>query len=71
MLTGGRTACRAKSPTGRSGKILPNHEAVDFYGRYKEDIKLFAEMGFKCFRTSIARTRIFPQGDETQPNEED
>ncbi|MFO5928383.1 family 1 glycosylhydrolase, partial [Klebsiella pneumoniae] len=52
------------------GKYYPNHEAVDFYGRYKEDIKLFAEMGFKCFRTSIAWTRIFPQGDETQPNEE-
>jgi 6-phospho-beta-glucosidase len=27
-------------------------------------------MGFKCFRTSIAWTRIFPKGDETQPNEE-
>ena len=51
-------------------KYYPNHEAVDFYGHYKEDIKLFAEMGFKCFRTSIAWTRIFPQGDETQPNEE-
>nr|VXZ92376.1 6-phospho-beta-glucosidase BglA [Klebsiella pneumoniae] len=37
-----------------AGKYYPNHEAVDFYGRYKEDIKLFAEMGFKCFRTSIA-----------------
>mgnify|MGYP001398519546 CR=1 FL=1 len=37
-----------------------NHEAIDFYHRYPEDIKLFAEMGFKCFRTSIAWTRIFP-----------
>ena len=52
------------------GKYYPNHEAVDFYGHYKEDIRLFAEMGFKCFRTSIAWTRIFPKGDETQPNEE-
>lgn len=52
------------------GKYYPNHEAVDFYGHYKEDIKLFAEMGFKCFRTSIAWTRIFPKGDEAQPNEE-
>jgi len=52
------------------GKYYPNHEAVDFYGHYKEDIKLFAEMGFKCFRTSIAWTRIFPKGDELQPNEE-
>ena len=52
------------------GKNYPNHEAIDFYGHYKEDIKLFAEMGFKCFRTSIAWTRIFPNGDDEQPNEE-
>lgn len=51
------------------GKYYPNHEAIDFYHRYKEDIALFAEMGFKCFRTSIAWTRIFPQGDELEPNE--
>lgn len=44
-------------------------EAIDFYHRYKEDIKLFAEMGFKVFRTSIAWSRIFPNGDETEPNE--
>jgi len=43
--------------------------AIDFYHRYPEDIKLFAEMGFTVLRTSIAWTRIFPQGDETQPNE--
>ncbi|EHN58620.1 6-phospho-beta-glucosidase [Oenococcus kitaharae] len=51
------------------GKYYPSHEAIDFYHRYKEDIKLFAEMGFKCFRTSIAWSRIFPKGDEDQPNE--
>lgn len=51
------------------GKNYPNHEAIDFYHRYKDDIKLFAEMGFKCFRTSIAWTRIFPKGDELEPNE--
>lgn len=43
--------------------------AIDFYHRYPEDIALFAEMGFSCLRVSIAWTRIFPQGDETQPNE--
>ncbi|WP_018931956.1 glycoside hydrolase family 1 protein [Gracilibacillus lacisalsi] len=48
----------------------PNHEAIDFYHRYKEDIALFAEMGFKVFRMSIAWTRIFPKGDEKEPNEE-
>lgn len=48
----------------------PNHEAIDFYHRYKEDIALFAEMGFKAFRMSIAWTRIFPNGDELEGNEE-
>src|SRR6478609_4854782 len=48
----------------------PNHEGIDFYHRYKEDIALFAEMGFKTYRMSIAWSRIFPQGTETEPNEE-
>ncbi len=48
----------------------PNHEGIDFYNRYKEDIALFAEMGFKVFRLSIAWSRVFPKGDETEPNEE-
>ncbi len=47
----------------------PSHEAVDFYHRYKEDIALCAEMGFKVFRLSINWTRIFPKGDENEPNE--
>ena len=51
------------------GKNYPNHEAIDFYHHYKEDIKLMAEVGFKCFRTSIAWTRIFPNGDDAEPNE--
>ena len=51
-------------------EYYPNHEAINFYSRYKDDIKLFAEMGFKCFRTSIAWSRIFPNGDEDMPNEE-
>ncbi len=48
----------------------PSHEAIDFYHHYKEDIRLFAEMGFKCYRMSIAWTRIFPNGDDEEPNEE-
>ena len=47
----------------------PAQGAIDMYHRYKEDIALFAEMGFKCYRMSIAWTRIFPNGDEEQPNE--
>ncbi|MGS0628165.1 MULTISPECIES: glycoside hydrolase family 1 protein [Photorhabdus] len=43
--------------------------SIDFYHRYPDDIALFAEMGFKCLRTSIAWTRIFPEGDEEVPNE--
>ena len=43
--------------------------AIDFYHRYPQDIALFAEMGFSCLRVSIAWTRIFPHGDEAQPNE--
>ncbi len=44
-------------------------KGIDFYHRYKEDIALFAEMGFKVYRTSIAWSRIFPNGDELEPNE--
>lgn len=48
----------------------PAMKGIDFYHRYKEDIALFGEMGFKTFRLSIAWSRIFPNGDETTPNEE-
>lgn len=47
----------------------PSHEAIDFYHNYKEDIGLFAEMGFKTFRLSISWARIFPNGDDITPNE--
>ena len=48
----------------------PSHDAIDFYHNYKEDIALFAEMGFKVFRLSLSWTRIFPNGDDEIPNEE-
>ena len=47
----------------------PNQKAIDFYHRYKEDIALFAEMGFKMYRMSISWSRIFPKGIEEEPNE--
>ena len=50
-------------------KAYLSHEAIDFYHRYKEDLKLMSGMGFNCFRTSIAWGRIFPNGDEETPNE--
>ena len=52
------------------GYYYPARYAIDFYHRYKEDIGLLAEMGFKVFRMSIAWSRIFPKGDEEKPNEE-
>ena len=52
-------------PTDDNLKLI----ATDFYHRYKEDIAYFAEMGFKVFRFSIAWSRIFPRGDENEPNE--
>ncbi|MBU3136362.1 6-phospho-beta-glucosidase [Clostridium gasigenes] len=53
-----------------SEHYYPSHEAIDMYHNFKEDIRLFAEMGFKCYRLSIAWSRIFPKGDEATPNEE-
>jgi 6-phospho-beta-glucosidase len=47
----------------------PNHKGIDYYHRYKEDIALFAEMGFKTFRMSISWARIFPNGNDETPNE--
>lgn len=51
------------------GTFYPGREAVDHYGRFREDIALFAEMGFKCYRFSISWPRIFPTGEEEEPNE--
>ena len=47
----------------------PSHEGIDMYHHYKEDIALFAEMGFKCYRLSISWTRILPNGDDEIPNQ--
>lgn len=69
MTVGGPGIPRRITEGVLEGEYYPNHEGIDFYHRYKEDIALFAEMGFKCFRTSIAWTRIFPKGDEDVPNE--
>lgn len=65
-IAGERKGIITKEPTKDNLKL----EAIDFYHTYKEDIRLFAEMGFKVFRTSIAWSRIFPEGDEKEPNEE-
>ena len=65
VLPHGIKSPRTAAPTEDNMKLV----GIDFYHHYKEDIKLFAEMGFKVFRTSIAWSRIFPKGDEETPNE--
>lgn len=69
MRSGGRKQYRVMTPTIEEDSYYPSHDGIDFYHRYKEDIALFAEMGFKVFRLSIAWSRIFPKGDEQEPNE--
>ncbi|MCE4049230.1 MULTISPECIES: 6-phospho-beta-glucosidase [Bacillaceae] len=76
VLPGGKVRLKVIAQTGfdfeidKSKYVYPNHDGIDFYHRYKEDIALFAEMGFKAYRMSIAWSRIFPNGDELEPNEE-
>mgnify|MGYP002724402236 FL=1 len=65
---GSHTQPKLLTPTVEPDKFYPSLEAIDFYHHYEEDIALFAEMGFKTFRTSINWTRIFPTGMETEPN---
>lgn len=70
MTSGSRKSPRYYTNTLDPSKYYPSHNAVDFYHHYKEDIAMMAEMGFKMFRLSINWTRIFPNGDETEPNKE-
>ena len=70
VLTGGAHGVPRRITDGIvEGERYPNHKGIDFYHTYKQDIALMAEMGFKCFRTSISWSRIFPRGDEQEPNE--
>ncbi|CAM3232850.1 6-phospho-beta-glucosidase [Lactiplantibacillus plajomi] len=70
VMTAGRNGVPRQVTDGvQAGEVYPNHWGNDFYHRYPEDDQLFEELGFKCFRTSIAWTRIFPNGDELEPNE--
>lgn len=70
VMTAGANGTEREITDGiKSGKYYPNHEAIDFYHRYKSDIQLFRQLGLKAFRTSISWSRIFPNGDDEQPNE--
>ncbi len=75
-VSGEYASCEAGAslPEGAVGvidedKYYPSHTATDFYHHYKEDIALFAEMGFRCFRMSVSWSRVCPDGTE-QVNEE-
>lgn len=70
LTVGGAGKLRKITDGIDEAEYYPNHEAVDFYHRYKDDIRLFSELGLKAFRTSIAWSRIYPNGDETEPCEE-
>lgn len=70
LMTGGsHTKPRRFTGELEEGTYYPSHNAIDFYHHYQEDIAMFAEMGFKVFRLSIAWSRIFPNGDDLLPNE--
>lgn len=66
--TGTLSSPRVFTKTINKDSYYPSHDAINFYQNYKEDIALFAEMGFKMFRMSIAWTRIYPNGDDQEPN---
>nr|AGS52009.1 glycoside hydrolase family 1 [uncultured bacterium contig00006] len=69
MTAGSLSAPRKTTRSINPDYYYPSHRAIDFYHRYKEDIALFAEMGFKSYRMSIAWSRIFPNGDDETPNQ--
>lgn len=70
MTNGGNGIARQITKGVEDQYYYPNHEAIDFYHRYREDIPLLKELGLKVFRTSIHWSRIFPLGDEQEPNEQ-
>lgn len=68
MTAGARGVPRRVTPELEPGTYYPSHMAIDHYHHYAEDIALFAELGFTCYRFSVNWTRIFPTGDEQEPN---
>ncbi len=66
---GGGTLAQIKAAMNDEEGYYPKRYGIDFYHTYKSDLALLKEMGFKAFRTSISWSRIFPKGDEEEPNE--
>ena len=70
MIKGGTVSTpRVITSAVHEGEYYPSHVAIDHYHHWKEDIALFAEMGFTCYRLSINWGRIFPNGDDAEPNQ--
>lgn len=69
MALGSKEEGRQCFPSLNDKYVYPSHYGNHFYEHYEEDIKLFAQAGFRCFRMSIAWTRIFPTGEEEKPNQ--
>ena len=69
MRGGDKNTPRQIDAVLKDGALYPSHEATDFYHHYEEDIALFAEMGFTMFRMSINWSRLFPTGEESEPNQ--
>ncbi|MDR2870247.1 MAG: 6-phospho-beta-glucosidase, partial [Deferribacteraceae bacterium] len=61
---------KVADPQLSDDEFYPSHTGIDFYKRYPEDIALLAELGLKIFRTSISWSRLYPNGDESEPNRE-
>lgn len=68
MAVGDRDGGRKCFPSLTPGKRYPSHDGNRFYEHYEEDLKMLGEGGFRCFRMSVAWSRIFPTGEETEPN---
>lgn len=69
LTAGDKHTPRRVTPGVCAGCYYPTHDAIDFYHRYAQDLALLAQLGLKCFRTSINWARIFPTGEEQTPNE--
>ncbi|WP_193065391.1 glycoside hydrolase family 1 protein [Oceanobacillus oncorhynchi] len=70
VTVGGPKTSREIHKSLSSTVRYPSHQGIDFYHRYQNDVALFAEMGFKALRLSIDWSRIYPNGDEQEPNQE-
>lgn len=73
ILPGGARRWEALSDLERAMQTdygyYPSHQSIDFYHRWREDLQLLAGMGLRCLRVSISWPRIFPNGDDAEPNE--